>query len=69
MLFGLLFITRPKTEMLPSVISQPNRFQWYFLTGLGLAFVREIALACGGTIEVRSTADEGTVFALSLPKA
>jgi len=37
-------------------------------TGLGLAFVREIALDCGGTIDVRSSADDGTVFALSLPR-
>ncbi len=37
-------------------------------TGLGLAFVREIALDCGGTIDVRSSAGEGTVFALSLPR-
>ncbi len=37
-------------------------------TGLGLAFVREIALDHGGTIDVRSSAEEGTVFALRLPR-
>jgi signal transduction histidine kinase len=38
-------------------------------TGLGLAFVREIALDHGGTIEVQSDVAGGTVFALSLPQA
>jgi len=37
-------------------------------TGLGLAFVREIALDHGGTIDVRSSADEGTTFALTLQR-
>jgi signal transduction histidine kinase len=37
-------------------------------TGLGLAFVREIALDHGGTIDVSSSAADGTVFALRLQR-
>ena len=37
-------------------------------TGLGLAFVREIVLDHGGTIDVRGSADTGTVFAISLQR-
>ena len=36
--------------------------------GLGLFIVREIALGHGGTIEVQSTAQTGTVFKLRLPR-
>jgi len=35
--------------------------------GLGLAFVRWIALAHGGRVEVRSRVGEGTTFAVRLP--
>jgi len=38
-------------------------------TGLGLASVRLIVEAAGGTIEVGSTVGEGTTFTLRLPKA
>jgi len=37
-------------------------------TGLGLAFVREIIDDHGGTIEVESSAEEGTVFSMRLPR-
>ena len=37
--------------------------------GLGLALVREIASAAGGSIEVTSTGPQGTTFELSLPAA
>jgi signal transduction histidine kinase len=37
-------------------------------TGLGLAFVREIAEDHGGRVEVRSVPNEGTTFTLHLPK-
>jgi PAS domain S-box-containing protein len=36
--------------------------------GLGLYIVREIMRAHGGSVEVRSTADEGTTFTLRLPR-
>jgi signal transduction histidine kinase len=36
--------------------------------GLGLYIAREITLAHGGTIEVSSSSEEGTVFSLRLPK-
>lgn len=36
-------------------------------TGLGLAICRELALAMGGTIDVRSAPGRGTEFAVSLP--
>jgi signal transduction histidine kinase len=36
--------------------------------GLGLFIVREIVLGHGGTIEVQSTAETGTVFTLRLPR-
>jgi signal transduction histidine kinase len=35
--------------------------------GLGLYIVREIARGLRGTVEVRSSAEEGTTFMLSLP--
>jgi signal transduction histidine kinase len=35
--------------------------------GLGLYISREIALAHGGDIEVRSTTDAGTTFVVTLP--
>jgi signal transduction histidine kinase len=38
-------------------------------TGLGLAFVREIAEDHGGRIEVRSVPGQGTTFSLQLPRA
>jgi signal transduction histidine kinase len=37
--------------------------------GLGLYIVREIAAAHGGSIALRSTADAGTTFALTVPRA
>jgi signal transduction histidine kinase len=37
--------------------------------GLGLFIVKQIAVAHGGTIEVESSADTGTVFTLVLPRA
>lgn len=37
--------------------------------GLGLALVREIAVAAGGTIEIRSTGSTGTIMVLTLPAA
>jgi len=37
--------------------------------GLGLAVVKAIAEAHGGSVEVRSTVDQGSVFELSLPAA
>lgn len=37
--------------------------------GLGLFLAREIVIAHGGSIDVRSTADEGTTFRLELPRA
>jgi len=36
--------------------------------GLGLYIAKQIALAHGGSIQVRSTVDEGTTFALHLPR-
>lgn len=36
-------------------------------TGLGLAIAREVALAHGGTLEVRDAVDGGSVFVLDLP--
>lgn len=38
-------------------------------TGLGLYIVREIVIAHGGTVDVASTAAEGTVFTVRLPRA
>lgn len=37
--------------------------------GLGLFIVREIVIAHGGTIEVQSSAEGGTVFSVRLPRA
>lgn len=37
--------------------------------GIGLALVREIAVAAGGTVEVAGTGAEGTVMKLTLPLA
>lgn len=37
--------------------------------GLGLYISRELAIAHGGDLEVRSTVDEGTTFTLRLPRA
>lgn len=36
--------------------------------GLGLYIVREIVLAKGGTVEVNSTAEEGTTFTVRIPR-
>ncbi|WP_425557678.1 ATP-binding protein [Herbaspirillum huttiense] len=36
--------------------------------GLGLYIVREVASAHGGSVSVRSSADEGTTFTIRLPK-
>lgn len=38
-------------------------------TGMGLAIVQEIVRAHGGTLRVSSSADAGTTFTLSLPRA
>jgi len=35
--------------------------------GIGLALVREIAVAAGGTVKVAVTGDEGTAMKLTLP--
>ncbi len=37
--------------------------------GLGLYIAKEVIVAHGGTIEVRSSADEGTTFTVRLPNA
>jgi two-component system OmpR family sensor kinase len=37
--------------------------------GIGLALVRDIAVRNGGTVSVRETSTEGTVIALSVPRA
>jgi signal transduction histidine kinase len=37
--------------------------------GIGLALVREIAVAAGGAVEVASTGPEGTVMKMRLPLA
>jgi signal transduction histidine kinase len=37
--------------------------------GLGLYIVREIVVAEGGTVEVTSTAQEGTTFTISIPRS
>jgi PAS domain S-box-containing protein len=37
--------------------------------GLGLYIVRQVALAHGGEVEVRSEPDEGTTFTVTLPRA
>ena len=37
-------------------------------TGLGLALAREILILHGGTISVKSTVGEGTMFTLTIPK-
>jgi signal transduction histidine kinase len=37
--------------------------------GLGLFIVRQIVLAHGGSIDVRSSVDEGTTFTVRLPRA
>jgi signal transduction histidine kinase len=36
--------------------------------GLGLYIVREIVVAKGGTVEVASTAQEGTTFTVRIPR-
>ena len=36
--------------------------------GLGLFIAREIVLGHGGTIDVQSSADSGTVFTIRLPR-
>jgi signal transduction histidine kinase len=36
--------------------------------GLGLHIVRQIALAHGGDVEVRSSAEEGTFFTVHWPR-
>jgi signal transduction histidine kinase len=36
--------------------------------GLGLYIVREIVAAKGGTVEVASTAEEGTTFTVRIPR-
>ncbi|MEM7767592.1 MAG: HAMP domain-containing sensor histidine kinase [Pseudomonadota bacterium] len=36
-------------------------------TGLGLAIARDLALAMGGTLDLRETGPDGTIFALVLP--
>ena len=37
--------------------------------GLGLYIVRQLVLAHGGTVDARSSAEEGTVFTVRLPRA
>jgi signal transduction histidine kinase len=36
--------------------------------GLGLYVVREVAVACGGSVEVESTPESGTIFRMRLPR-
>lgn len=59
-----------EADLLPNEIFEPfsrpsagNRRE----TGMGLALVREIAVLHEGTVHVRSTLDEGSVFRVSLP--
>ena len=37
-------------------------------SGLGLAIVSELVQAHGGTVSVRSTREEGTMFSVRLPQ-
>jgi two-component system OmpR family sensor kinase len=49
-----------------TTVPAPGRQRSY---GLGLALVREIAVAAGGRIEISSTGAKGTVMELTLPMA
>jgi signal transduction histidine kinase len=38
-------------------------------TGLGLAVVQKVVEAHGGSVDVKSTADGGTMFTITLPRS
>jgi hypothetical protein len=63
---ALLVIFEPLVRA-PSTAAQSQERSKTSL-GLGLFIVREIVLGHGGTIEVQSTAEIGTVFTLRLPR-
>ncbi|MCE2790308.1 MAG: response regulator [Saprospiraceae bacterium] len=47
-------------------VSQEDSGNRYF--GLGLAFVKELSVACGGNVSVESIVNKGTAFTLDLPQ-
>jgi two-component system OmpR family sensor kinase len=49
--------------------SGPDGAQGKRSFGIGLALVREIASAAGGTVEIARTGPEGTTMKLALPLA
>ena len=58
------------TEALPHIFEpfyQAESNVRHIGTGVGLALVKQIIDAVGGTIEVRSDADQGTTFLISVP--
>jgi signal transduction histidine kinase len=63
------------TDMLESIFDPLVRHEQHASSelssglGLGLFIVREIAKAHGGTIQVSSSASEGTTFSVRLPRS